>query len=256
MPSPSFTPTGVVYLVGAGPGAPDLITVRGRDLLRRAGAVIYDALLDPALLNEAPANAERIFAGKRAGRHAMPQEEINELLRRKAHEHAVVVRLKGGDPFVFGRGGEELAYLLAAGVPVEIVPGVSSAIAAASAAHVPVTQRQVSNNFAVVTASSSPDAVDEPPWHALAQIDTLVILMGLKKIGQVTQRMIAAGRAPHTPAMIVCAATLPHQQIVVGTLETVEQLAAALTGDGPATIVVGEVVGLARTPLHGSREAA
>ena len=256
MPSPSFTPPGVVYLVGAGPGAPDLITVRGRDLLRCAGAVIYDALLDPALLNEAPTHAERIFAGKRAGCHAMPQEEINELLRRKAHEHAVVVRLKGGDPFVFGRGGEEMAYLLAAGVPVEVVPGVSSAIASASAANVPVTQRRVSNNFAVVSGSSSPDAVDEPPWHALAQIDTLVILMGLKKIGQVTQKLIAAGRAPQTPAMIVCAATLPDQQIVAGTLETLEQLATNLTGDGPATIVVGEVVSLASTPLHTNREAS
>jgi uroporphyrin-III C-methyltransferase len=256
MPSPSFTPPGVVYLVGAGPGAPDLITVRGLTLLRRAGAVIYDALLDPALLNEAPANAERIFAGKRAGRHALPQEEINELLRRKAHEHAVVVRLKGGDPFVFGRGGEELAYLLAAGVSVEVVPGVTSAIAAASVVSVPLTQRQVSNNFAVVSGSSSPDAVDEPPWHALAQIDTLVILMGLKKIGQVTQHLIDAGRAPHTPAMIVCSATLPDQQCVMGSLDTLEQLATALTGDGPATIVVGEVVRLARTPLHSGRETA
>ena len=241
------TAAGTVYLVGAGPGAADLITLRGLRALRGAGAVVYDALIDPALLDEAPEGAELIFAGKRAGFHALSQDEINELLRVKAYQHASVVRLKGGDPFVFGRGSEEQAYLIAAGVPVEVVPGVSSAIAAPAAAGVPVTHRNLSRTFAVVTGHLAEDSEHGPDWHALARIDTLVVLMGLRKVKEVTHNLLAAGRAAATPAMIVAAATLPHQQTVTATLETLPAAAAlaGLSPDAPATLVIGEVVTLA-----------
>jgi uroporphyrin-III C-methyltransferase len=239
--------SGTVYLVGAGPGAADLITLRGLRVLRSAGAVVYDALIDPALLDEAPQGAELIFAGKRAGRHSMSQEEINELLRVKAHEHPVVVRLKGGDPFVFGRGSEEQAYLAAAGIAVEVVPGISSAIAAPAAAGVPVTHRSLSRSFAVVTGHLIADSEHGPDWNALARIDTVVVLMGLRKVQEVARSLMAGGRAPGTPAMIVAAATLPGQTVVTGTLGTLPALAAALEGseDAPATLVIGEVVALA-----------
>jgi uroporphyrin-III C-methyltransferase len=238
---------GTVYLVGAGPGAADLITLRGLRALRSAGTVVYDALVDPALLDEAPQGAELIFAGKRAGSHALSQDEINELLRVKAQQHAAVVRLKGGDPFVFGRGSEEQAYLAAAGVPVEVVPGISSAIAAPAAAGVPVTHRNLSRSFAVVTGHLAEDGEKGPDWHALARIDTLVVLMGLRKVNEVTHNLLAAGRAADTPAMIVAAATLPHQQTVTATLETLPAAAAqaGLPPDAPATLVIGEVVALA-----------
>jgi uroporphyrin-III C-methyltransferase len=240
---------GTVYLVGAGPGAADLITLRGLRALRGAGAVVYDALVDPALLDEAPEGAELIFAGKRAGFHALSQDEINELLRVKAYEHGTIVRLKGGDPFVFGRGSEEQAYLAAAGVPVEVVPGISSAIAAPAAAGVPVTHRNLSRSFAVVTGHLAEDSEKGPDWHALARIDTLVVLMGLRKVREVTQNLLAAGRAADTPAMIVAAATLPHQQTVTATLATLPAAAtqAGLAPDAPATLVIGEVVGLANS---------
>ncbi len=249
MQSNSKGPTmpGTVSLVGAGPGAADLITLRGLRALRSAGAVVYDALIDPALLDEAPAGAELIFAGKRAGFHALSQDEINELLRVKAHQYASVVRLKGGDPFVFGRGSEEQAYLAAAGVPVTVIPGVSSAIAAPAAAGVPVTHRNLSRSFAVVTGHLATDSEKGPDWNALARIDTLVVLMGLRKVKEVTHNLLAAGRAADTPAMIVAAATLPNQQVVTATLETLPAAAAqaGLAADAPATLVIGEVVGLA-----------
>lgn len=244
------TQLGTVYLIGAGPGAPDLITVRGLRVLRQAGAIVYDALIDPALLDEAPPGVELIFAGKRAGCHSMSQDEINELLRVKAHEHAVVVRLKGGDPYVFGRGSEELAYLAAAGVPVEVVPGVTSAVAAPAAAGVPVTHRSLARSFAVVTGHLANDAEHGPDWSALARIDTLVILMGSHKVGLLAAKLIAAGRRPDTPAMVVAGATLPTQQAVTATLATLEQAVQAITTDAPVTLVVGEVVALApATPL-------
>jgi uroporphyrin-III C-methyltransferase len=243
---------GTVYLVGAGPGAADLITLRGLRLLRCAEAVVYDALVDPALLDEVSAGAELIFAGKRAGQHSMSQEEINDLLLAKAQEYRTLVRLKGGDPFVFGRGSEELAHLAAAGVPVEVVPGVSSAVAAPAAAGVPVTHRNLSRSFAVVTGHLAEDSVHGPDWGALARIDTLVVLMGLRKVAEITDNLLAAGRAGDTPAMIVVAATLPNQQTVTTTLDKLPQAAAAarLATDGPATLVIGDVVKLGgATPL-------
>jgi uroporphyrin-III C-methyltransferase len=229
-----------------------LITLRGLRVLRCAEVVVYDALIDAGLLDEAPAGAELIFAGKRAGQHSMSQEEINDLLLAKARQYRTVVRLKGGDPFVFGRGSEELAHLAAAGVPVEVVPGVSSAVAAPAAAGVPVTHRNLSRSFAVVTGHLAEDSTHGPDWSALARIDTLVVLMGLRKVAEITHNLLAAGRAPDTPAMIVAAATLPQQQTVTGTLGTLPQAAAeaGLAADAPATLVIGEVVKLGgTTPL-------
>jgi uroporphyrin-III C-methyltransferase len=243
----SIAPTfGVVYLVGAGPGDADLITVAGLKVLRRADAVVYDALVNLALLEEAPPEAERIYVGKRAGRHSMRQEEINELLGELAQRHAVVVRLKGGDPFVFGRGGEEMSHLRSVGVSVQIVPGVSSAIAAAAAVGVPVTHRSLSASFAVVTGHNSTESATGPDWKALAAIDTVVIMMGLEKAAEVQRRLLDAGRSPRTPALIVCSATLPEQQSVTTTLGRLHEAAAGLAGAAPATIIVGAVVTLAQ----------
>lgn len=239
------TAPGTVYLVGAGPGDPGLITVRGLEVLRRADVVVYDALANPALLGEAPARAERIFAGKRSGRHSARQEEINDLLRRKALEHAVVVRLKAGDPYVFGRGSEERAYLQAAGIPVEVVPGISSAFAAGEAAGVPLTHRGLSSSFAVVTGRLAAGAPHAPDWGALARIDTVVVLMGLAAAGEIAQRLMDGGRDPATPALIVAAATLPEQQAIPCTLATLAEAAAQVDGDAPATIIVGAVAALA-----------
>lgn len=244
-PNPTDSTPGAVYLVGAGPGDADLITVAGLKLLRRADAVVYDALVNAALIDEAPPDAERIFVGKRAGRHTMRQEEINELLVEMAQRHRVVVRLKGGDPFVFGRGGEEMSYLREANVPVHIVPGVSSAIAAAAAVGVPVTHRTLSASFAVTTGHSAAESAGGPDWNALAAIDTLVIMMGLEKAAEVQRRLLEAGRDPMTPAMVVCSATLPNQQSVTTTLDALGTTTARLQCDGPATIVIGQVVKLA-----------
>ncbi|MCS6825940.1 MAG: uroporphyrinogen-III C-methyltransferase [Caldilinea sp.] len=236
---------GAVYLVGAGPGAPDLITVRGAELLRRAGAVLYDALANDALLGLTRDDAELIYVGKRAGAHALSQQEINQLLLEKARQHAVVVRLKGGDPFVFGRGGEEVEFLYRHHVPVEIVPGVSSAIAGPAAAGIPVTHRSVSRSFAVV-AGHTVDGLDAPNWEALAQIDTLVVLMGVANAEEIAARLIAAGRSPETPAAAVQSATLPDQRQVIAPLATLVQAMRDAEIVAPAVLVIGEVVRLAQ----------
>lgn len=235
---------GAVYLVGAGPGDPDLITVRGLNVLRHAGAVLYDALANDALLGYTPDGAELIYVGKRAGRHALRQEEINELLRQKAHEHAVVVRLKGGDPFVFGRGGEEVEYLRRHRVPVEVVPGISSALAGPAAAGIPVTHRDLSRSVAVVTGHTT-DGGDAPNWAALAQIDTVVVLMGVGNAAPIAERLMAAGRSPETPVAAIQSATLPDQRQVVATLGTLAQAIDAAGLGTPAVLVIGAVAALA-----------
>ena len=235
---------GTVYLVGAGPGDPDLITVRALKLLRQADVILYDALACPQLLDESRVGAERINVGKRAGQHSYSQDEINGLLWQKAQNAQTVVRLKGGDPFVFGRGGEEMMYLRARGVPVEIVPGVTSAIAAAAAVQVPVTQRGVSNRFAVVTGHSAAGG-DQPDWAALAAMDTLVVMMGLNHIDVITDHLLAAGRAGSTPAMAVQSATTAQQRAVTATLETLAVAVAEAGLATPATLLIGDVVTLA-----------
>ncbi len=246
-----FSPTGsgIVYLIGAGPGDPDLITVRGRDCLRQADVVVYDRLVNKALLAEAPPDAERIFAGKKPGHHSMSQEAINRLLIDRARAGQVVVRLKGGDPFVFGRGGEEAAACAAAGVRWEVIPGVTSAVAVPTAAGIPVTFRDVSGTFAIVTAHRASDR-NKLNWPALAQMDTLVVLMGVRRLPDVVAGLIAAGRAADTPVAIIERGTQVDERVTIGTLADIVQQARAVGVRSPATIVIGEVVRL-REELRG-----
>ncbi|HEY1269122.1 MAG TPA: uroporphyrinogen-III C-methyltransferase [Candidatus Binatia bacterium] len=234
---------GKVYLVGAGPGDPGLLTVRGIELLRAAEVVVYDRLVNPALLEEAPANAQRIFAGKAAGYHSLPQEEINAILIEHARAGRSVVRLKGGDPFVFGRGGEEAEALAAAGVAFEIVPGVSSAIAVPAYAGIPLTHRRLSSSFAVITGHEACKAGAKIDWSRLASgIDTLVVLMGLKNLPRIAAELIAHGRDRQTPAAVISSGTTVKQRIVTGTLGDIAEKSAAV--EPPAVIVIGEVVAL------------
>jgi uroporphyrin-III C-methyltransferase len=235
--------TGKVYLVGAGPGDPGLITVRGLQLLHRAQVVVYDQLVNIELLEESPSTATRIFVGKQAGHHCIAQEEINRTLIDYARLGCEVVRLKGGDPFVFGRGGEEAEALADAGIPFEIVPGVSSAVAVPAYAGIPVTHRKFASSFAVVTgheASKGKPAVD---WGKLATaVDTLVILMGLHNLPAIVAKLIAHGRSPETPAAVIRRGTTCDQETVIGTLADIVEKSVSFKA--PTLIVVGEVVEL------------
>jgi uroporphyrin-III C-methyltransferase len=239
--------SGAVYLVGAGPGDPELLTVRGLRCLQQADVVVYDRLLDPRLLDDAPRRARRIYAGKSPGRHALRQEEINALLVRHARAGRVVVRLKGGDPFVFGRGGEEALACAAAGVPCEVVPGVTSAVAVPARAGIPLTHRGVAASFAVVTGHAAGTAEDGHDWSALARIDTLVVLMGAARLAEIAALLVAHGRAPETPAAAIERGTMPGERILAGTLATLPELAGSEGLISPATLVVGEVVRLRET---------
>lgn len=236
---------GKAYLVGAGPGRADLITVRGLRLLQQADVVIYDRLIAQELLDEARPGAEMIFVGKGPGRHTLEQEEINELLVARVRLGKQVVRLKGGDPFVFGRGGEEAQALSEAGLPFEIVPGISSAIAVPAFAGIPITHRGLSTAFAVVTGHERGEPEDSTTdWNALAKIPTLLVLMGVGQIRQIAARLMAAGRNGDTPAAAIASGTTDHQQVVRATLAT---LADAIHDAGlgaPAVIVIGEVAAL------------
>ena len=234
---------GIVYLVGGGPGAPGLITVRGLRALRRADVVVYDRLVNPALVAQAPARARRIYAGKKAGEGSPGrQEAINRILVRLARRGLRVVRLKGGDPFVFGRGGEEYAALRAANVPVRVIPGVSAAIAAPGAVGVPVTHRGAASAFVVVSGRGESDADPDVDWPAVARMPTVVVLMGLATVRRVACRLLEQGLSFNTPAAVIASATLPAQRAVVGTLGTITALVAEAELTSPATLVVGDVV--------------
>lgn len=238
--------TGTVYLVGAGPGDPGLLTVRGRELLARSEVVVYDALVSPRLLEHAPASAERIYAGKRGAAHALEQEEINRLLVARARSGATVVRLKGGDPFVFGRGGEEALALAEAGVPFEVVPGVTAGLAAAACAGIPATHRGLASAVSLVTGHETPgkeeSAVD---WPALARTKgTLIFYMGVERLGAICARLIEAGLAADTPACAIRWGTTPLQRTVAGTLAGLPEQVQAAGLTPPAVLVVGAVVAL------------
>ena len=234
--------TGRVVLVGAGPGDPDLITVKGARTLAGADVIVYDRLAAPALLDLATPGAERIYVGKEPGRQAMPQTEIGALLVRRARLGEVVVRLKGGDPFVFGRGGEEMLACLEAGVPVEVVPGVTSAVAAPAAIGIPLTHRAIARSFAVVTGSTA-HAEDTGDLARMANAtDTLVVLMAAGALTQTCATLVDAGRPADTPAAVVQWAWTDEQRAVIGTLADLPTLAAAATIGPPATLVVGDVV--------------
>jgi uroporphyrin-III C-methyltransferase len=208
-----------VVLVGAGPGDPDLITVKGLRWLRRADVVVYDQLVGPALLEEAPTEALRIFAGKSAGRHYLEQSAINAILIHHAEAGRLVIRLKGGDPFVFGRGGEEVLACARAGVTVEVVPGVSSALAVPAAAGIPVTHRGLASSFAVVTGHEDPGKPESVvDWERLAAaVDTLVILMGVGAFPRIALRLLAAGRSAATPVAVIHRGTTEAEETLVAT---------------------------------------
>ena len=229
-----------VYLVGAGPGDPGLLTVHAAEVLRRADVVVYDRLSVEALLELAPASAERISVAKAPGRVTMAQEDINALLVAKGGSHATVVRLKGGDPFVFARGGEEAAALLEAGLPFEIVPGITSAIAVPAYAGIPITLRHSSTSFTVVTGHEDPAVGDDGSvdWRAVARLGgTIVILMGVARIRRIASELIAGGLSPDTPAAAVRWGTRPDQVTVRATIATIADQPLAT----PSVIVVGEV---------------
>lgn len=240
--------SGCVYLVGAGCGPADLITLRGMARLQDCDAVVYDDLIDPALLDLAPPAAERIYMGKRRGRHSAPQAEISAKLTALAQDGKRVVRLKGGDPFVFGRGGEEIVALQAAGIPYEEIPGISSAIAIPAAAGIPVTHRGVSQGLHIVTGHTA-DTPDALPVHfeKLAALDgTLVFLMGLSQLASIVERLLAAGKSPDTPAAVISGGNAPHPAAVRGVLADIAMRAAEVSP--PAVIVVGAVAAFDLSP--------
>jgi len=233
---------GIVYLVGAGPGDPELITVRGLRCLRQADVVVYDRLVDARLLAEAPPAARRVYAGKSPGRQALRQQEIDALLVRQARAGRVVVRLKGGDPFVFGRGGEEALACAAAGVAWEAVPGVTSAVAVPGLAGIPLTHRGVAASFAVVTGHCAGD--DRRDWAALARVETLVVLMGAARLDEIAILLAGHGKPSDTPVAIVENGTREDERVLTGTLGDIAEIAAAAGLASPATLVIGEVVRL------------
>ena len=230
-----------VFLVGAGPGDPGLLTLRGAEALAMADVVVYDRLSVGALLELAPPEAERISVAKSAGQAVLPQDDINALLVEKAKQGLTVVRLKGGDPFVFARGGEEAAALAAAGLHYEVVPGVTSAIAVPAYAGIPVTLRHSSTSFTVITGHEDPDKSDEVNWEAAAQLGgTIVILMGVGRLPKIVDRLLAGGLAPDTPAAAIRWGTRPEQHTVRSTLSAIAREPLA----SPSVIVVGQVAAM------------
>jgi uroporphyrin-III C-methyltransferase len=234
---------GIVYIVGGGPGDPGLITVKGLECLRRADVVLYDRLIAPELLAEVSLQTELIDVGKEPKRHRRSQDEINALLIEKARDGKIVVRLKGGDPFVFGRGGEECQALAEAGIRYEVVPGVSSAIAVPAYAGIPVTQRGMTTAFTVVAGhSGGADSTLCVDWEAISRIGTIVFLMGVEHLPEIVERLLSHGRAADTPAAVIQEGTTPNQLIVTGSLADIVEKTREIRP--PAVLVVGEVVRL------------
>jgi uroporphyrinogen III methyltransferase/synthase len=237
---------GKVYLIGAGPGDPGLITVKGLNCIRNADVVIYDYLASPSLLAEASPRAEIIYVGKKGGDHTLSQDKINVLIAEKAKEGNIVARLKGGDPFIFGRGGEEAEVLIREGIAFEVVPGVTSAIAAPAYAGIPLTHREFTSTLSLVTGHEDPDKTSSSiNWSCLAAgAGTLVFLMGVKNLPQIVHQLVLHGRSSQTPVALVQWGTTSRQRTVTGTLETIVDRVTAAELSSPAIIVVGEVVTL------------
>ncbi len=241
-------PAGRASLVGAGPGDPDLLTLKALRALQEADVILYDRLIGPAVLDLARRDARRIDVGKRCGRHAMSQAAINRLMLDFARDGLHVVRLKGGDPFVFGRGGEELDALLAAGIPVEVVPGVTAACAVAAGLQAPLTHRDVARSMHFVTAHGKEEGLPPHDWHALAQMGgTLAVYMGVRTLPALTRALLDAGRSSSTPAAAVENATLPNERRIRGTLATIAEVVRVAGLDGPTLVLIGEVLDVARS---------
>ena len=233
---------GKVYLVGAGPGDPELISIKGLRLLREANVVVYDRLVHPGLLDYLSETTERIFVGKAPGKKVLPQESIQVLLVERALQGDCIVRLKGGDPFVFGRGGEECLALAHAGIPFEVVPGVSSAFGIPAYAGIPLTHRGISRGFSVVTGYTKEDYGIEPDWPGLAHQGTLVVLMGLRTLPRIVDSLLGGGIERTLPAAVISHGATPCQETVKGSVETIVSLAAHMSP--PAIVVFGDVVRL------------
>ena len=250
-------PKGRATLVGAGPGNPDLLTLRAVKAIQAADVILYDALIDPAILDLAPPAARRIDVGKRCGRHAMNQAAINALIVRHALLGAHVVRLKGGDPFVFGRGGEELNSLRAAGVPVAVVPGVTAACAAAASLQIPLTHRDIARSVHFITGHGSDGAVPAHDWAALAAGGgTIAAYMAGRMLVQVADRLVAAGLSGSTPCVAVENASRANERHVHGTLLSLPGLLATAGPTGATLVLIGDVVGLAVSEVAITRQAA
>jgi uroporphyrinogen III methyltransferase/synthase len=239
-----MTQVGKVYLVGAGPGDPDLMTVKAARLLRKGDVIVYDRLVQEKVLALAKASSEKIFMGKVLGCHASRQDEIHQVLVEKAREGKTVIRLKGGDPFLFGRGGEEIEYLAEHGIPFEVVPGVSSCLSAPLSANIAVTHREASSAVAIVTGHNAIGNHERLDWQALSRIDTVVFLMGVHNVDTIAQKLIAAGRSADTPAAMIQTAFWDGSQVVSGTLQNIAAEVRRAAVEPPATLVVGEVVRL------------
>ncbi|MFD2370781.1 uroporphyrinogen-III C-methyltransferase [Brevibacillus sp. GCM10020057] len=255
--------TGSVVFVGAGPGDPKLLTIRGKEALGRADVVVYDRLANPLLLAHVREGARLVYCGKEADRHTLPQEKINSLLVREAQRGHTVVRLKGGDPSMFGRVGEEAQVCVAHGVRYEIVPGITSGMAVPLYAGIPLTHREFNSSVAFVTGHlCEKNSGKEPDWAALAAVETLVIYMGVKNLPRIKEQLLASGKSPDTPVALVRWGTLGKQETLTGRLETIDQKVAEAGFKAPAIIVVGEVVRLRDAlnwyeskPLFGQRVA-
>lgn len=235
---------GTVHLVGAGPGDPELLTLRAARLLQTCSAVVYDNLVGQGVLDMVNPTARHIYVGKEAGRHTLPQEKINDLLVELANEGLDVVRLKGGHPFIFGRGGEEIEKLVAHGIPCEVVPGITAASGMSAYTGIPLTHRDHAQACIFVTGHLQDDSVDLD-WPSLARPhQTIVVYMGIAALGEICRQLVAHGLPASTPAAVVRHATLPSQQIVSGTLDNLTAKASAAGMSAPALIVIGDVVAL------------
>ena len=241
-PAPPARP-GTVHLVGAGPGDPELLTLKALRLIRAADAVVYDYLVTPAILAEAPAGCERVFVGKRAGFHCRPQSEIDQILVMLARQGKRVVRLKGGDQFVFGRGGEEAEALAAEGIPCEVVPGITAALGAAASTGIPLTHRAHCSALVFITGHEHPDKPEASVrWEDYARLNaTLCIYMGMHRLESITRRLQEGGLSPDTPAAIIQAATTDQERHLVATLGTLAERSAAAGISTPAIVIIGEV---------------
>jgi len=233
----------VVHLVGAGPGDIELMTVKSLRLIKEADVIIFDRLANPLILKEAPEGCKFIDVGKTDGQHPVKQPEINKIIYQSSLRYENVVRLKGGDPFVFGRGGEEALYLKERDIKFDIVPGITSAISVPAYAGIPVTQRGVVSSFRVITGHEAPGkAVSQIDWNSFNTDETLIFLMGLHNLGRISSKLMEAGKQKDYPVAVISQGTTANQKVVIGTLETIENKAKDL--ETPALIVVGEVVNL------------